>query len=182
MKYTIATSVILAMISPDMALARPCHSSGHRGAHLKRHHVARSAGTKAQRPIVVERDAQTTKVDVAEISLDASGGKPLRQLLSENLGAQVEWSNGRLGERVVSGNYHGSPEYVAQQLLKDFQFAIFYDHARLRIIVLRANGPEVIADNRPRGPAPPQPVFNSAPNSPPRPPNAPQPVMAPSNP
>lgn len=168
MKYSIATTVIIAMISPDMALAKHC-----RALPWQRHQAARSVEKKAQRPIVVERGANTTKVDIAEVSVDAGVGRPLRQLLSENLGAEVEWGNGRFGERVVAGVFHGSPEYVAQQLLKDFQFAVFYDHSRLRIIVLRVNAPEVIADNRPRVPAPPHANFGPAPAYPP-PPNAPR--------
>jgi hypothetical protein len=154
MKYLIGTSMILAMISPDLAVAKHCHASAHR--HLNHRHRAVSAETKTHHPIVIERDAPVTKVEIAEINLDAGGGRTLRQLLADNLGAEVEWGNGRFGERIVTGSYHGSPEFVAQQLLKDFQFAIFYDHSRLRIIVLRLNAPEVVADNRPRNTILPQ--------------------------
>ena len=86
-------------------------------------------------PATTTLQNEATAKTAPEINLDSGEGKPLAQLLSA-LNADVEWSNEKLSELVVKGRYHGSPAAIAQALLGDLNYAVFHDHARLRIVVM----------------------------------------------
>jgi hypothetical protein len=86
--------------------------------------------------ITIERQAPSQKIEAAEVHLDAGAGRTLRQLLSDDLGAEVDWGNERLADSVARGSYHGSRDVVAKKLLADFDFAIFHKDARLRVVVV----------------------------------------------
>jgi hypothetical protein len=77
----------------------------------------------------------TTEKGPAESASGPGAGITLQKLLME-LGAQVEWTQESVGERIVSGNFEGSPETVARMVLVGINHVIIRDHGRLRIIVM----------------------------------------------
>jgi hypothetical protein len=99
-----------------------------------------------------------------QITLDASEGSTLEKLLSD-LGADVEWYNDSLAKKVISGRFNGSREVIAQKLLEDFNFAIFHDHSRMRVVVIGLK-PGGTATARTGSPFPNQPP-NEPPSRPP---------------
>ncbi|MGJ0506010.1 MAG: hypothetical protein ACR652_02505 [Methylocystis sp.] len=137
---------LLAGLLASPALAKPCHWTACHGAPCKKARVAKKAPER--RIVVIRRETEPPAPaaaavavqppptqGVTEISLDAGAGKTLKQLLLE-LGADVEWESSRLERRVATGNFQGSREIIAQKLLEDFNFAIFHDQSRLRVIVM----------------------------------------------
>jgi hypothetical protein len=121
---------LLALMLPPLALAKNCDPPSRRVAHSKK-----EPGAKTH-TITIQREPPIKKDEATEIDLDANTGRALRHLLSDDLGADVEWRNERLGERVIKGSFRGSRDVIAQKLLENFNFAIFHDHSRLRVIVL----------------------------------------------
>jgi hypothetical protein len=153
MKELIRAVVILAILSPSVAAAKDCHRPRRHAVHHRIYDEATrerpastlSGETTKAREITIERTATAPGAQVAEVHLDAGPGRTLRQLLSDELGAEVDWGNERLADRVVNGSYHGSRDVVAQKLLKDFDFAIYHKEARMRVIVVRATPSQEVA-------------------------------------
>jgi hypothetical protein len=108
-----------------------------------------------------KNESPTEKWKTVQIDLDASAGSTLKKLLSD-LGADVEWGNDSLAQRVINGSYHGSQESIAKELLGDLNFAIFRDHSRLRVIVMGSSQKAVTTSNVP---ATPQVVPQKAPQT-----------------
>jgi hypothetical protein len=96
-------------------------------------------------PLPQDKEQPTEARKASEISLDASAGVTLQQILSD-LGADAEWGTDSLGRVVIYGSYRGTKEAIAQAVLGDFNYAIMYDHARLRVIVINRN-PKIGATN-----------------------------------
>lgn len=102
---------------------------------LKRH-VGSAQPTPAERKVNKAEDADSVNKAPDEITLNAGAGKPVGELLSE-IGAEVESQNQAQLRLVVSGNFSGPREIVAQKVLEDFNYAIFHDHSHLKVIVIQ---------------------------------------------
>lgn len=143
MKHIISAVSVLAMLIPSSAvLAKPCHFHKRHLAHhrtidvVEERSVSAEAVPAKKREITIARQAPAPKVEVAEVHLDAGPGRTLRQLLADDLGADVDWGNERLADNVARGSYHGSRDVVARELLANFDFAIFHKDAKMRVVVV----------------------------------------------
>jgi hypothetical protein len=147
-KSLLILSTAVGLATPELAFA------SHRHHHkrlivVSKHHIGLDNGASDATTTKVLREPPVTPAPSSlEVSVDAKGGKPLKQVLAD-LRMEAEWGRESLGDRVVVGSYHGSPQVIAQELLGNLNYAIYRERSQLRVVVL-PESPKEIPKQAPR--------------------------------